>query len=111
MGKKQLIINFLILAFLFIVVYVVTQNATLIRQIFKKPQELVAGAQIKDPQGKDDLPKKLREDASSQLKAMKEGALDLTLGQVVTFVGKGGKVLEDVKNLQQTINEYITSTK
>ena len=108
MSKKSLFINIAIFLFLCIVLYVLTQNSYVIQGVLRVPQQLIAGASTNIQEEKETLPQELAKDAEKQLETVKKDVLNTSVQDIITFFSKSGKIVEDVKNLQKSVNDFLS---
>lgn len=105
---KSLILNVAIIGFLFIALYFLTQNSEAIRSLAKTPQRLIAGVSTNVKEEKETLPEELVKDAKIQFEGVKKNTLNLTVDEIITFFSKSGKIVDDLRNVQKSVDEFIS---
>lgn len=107
--KLRILLNLGGLFLLFGFVYLLTLFAEPIRNIVNSPKMLVAGATDiateRDMKGK--FAEQLATDAKEQMTKTKDSLLNIKLGEIITFVGRGQKIVEDIRHASKEIQSII----
>ena len=116
MGRRQFFINIFAIAVLFLAAFLFTSFSEPIRKNIHLSQKAVAGASTDNKVNlKAELPEALVKDAGNHASDLKERVLKIELGVAVEFVGKSGKIVQDIQQipivLEQTIQSLIKKEK
>lgn len=105
MDKKQFVYNLFAIFVLIGLALVITYFATPIRQTITFSQKMVAGASTENIPLEVKLPKDLSKDVAAQTDSFKEKALQIEVGEILTFLGRTGKIIQDIKSIPDTIEK------
>jgi hypothetical protein len=115
MGKMMLLLKIVVLVCFFGILYLLGVYSPLLQKytakVMNKSTEVVAGAHIVDTEklnGKvPPLPEKIKTDINNSVETAKETGLDITVRDIFTTFGRIGKIVQDVRNLQDVANEKM----
>lgn len=113
MNKFRIGLNIVFLGVLFLALYLITLFAKPIRGFVNMPRALVAGVSdsiVKDT-AQDAFPQNLAEDTKQQLEAVKEDALHIRVGQIIEFVGRSQKIVNDLQRTKERVESFINKKK
>lgn len=116
-GKLGLIFKIFVVLFFVGLLYALQVYSPLFKQytaqVMNTSTEMVAGVKtVNTESGKDtvpDLPEKIQKDVYNSIDAAKQQGLDTKMSDVFGIVGRGKKILEDVRNAQVGITDYMKS--
>ncbi len=105
MDKKQFVYNLFAVFVLIGLAFVITKFATPIRQTVTFSQKMVAGASTEKIPLDVELPNDLSKDVATQTDTLKEKALQIEVGEIITFLGRTGKIIQDIQSIPDTIEK------
>lgn len=107
MDKKQFIYNIFAVFLLVGVALIFTYFSKPIRQTVTLSQKLVAGASTEKVPMDVKLPSELSKDLKSHSETLKNQLLQVELGDVINYLGRTGKIIQDVRSIPQNITEFV----
>ena len=99
--------NIGIILVIIVLVYIVTVYSSPLRDSIMSTKEAVAGVSTSDESLSQSLPGELQEDINTKVDDVKEQALSIKVGEIFSFVGRAGKIIDDIHVLQEEVKEKV----
>lgn len=88
-------------------IYVGTVYSSPLRDSIMKTKEAVAGMNTSEEFRTQSLPDELQDDINMKVGNAKERVLDIKVGEIFSFFGRAGKIIDDVHVLQEEVKEKV----
>lgn len=106
-------LNVLIIIFLLAILYIATVHAPQIRRVLSSPAQMVAGAKTENSAEieKEKFVQSLASDSKEQLTHTRDQIFNVRIGQIVEFIGRAGKIVQDVHHVEEGVRSIFDDKK